>query len=136
MPCFEGTTLINVETMTLDDLIDASGGSARILMIDIEGHELAALRGQAALSGGRIKAIVFDDHAGEEFSRLQYARSLRLRNLLPGKALLGSTSLRTGSPGMTGITVVRLAKSACNAPAIPDWATNVGAEFRCLNACA
>ncbi len=55
-------TAITVRTVTLDEALgDRTGG---VLKLDIEGHELAALRGaQEALSTGRIRDIVFEDHA-------------------------------------------------------------------------
>jgi hypothetical protein len=59
---FLSATGVEVETVALDDLL--AEREVGILKIDVEGHELAALNGaQAALGGGRIRDIFFEDHA-------------------------------------------------------------------------
>jgi FkbM family methyltransferase len=56
-----GTSAIDVPTVTIDDLIgDRAVG---VMKIDIEGHELTALRGaERAIGEGRIRDIFFEEH--------------------------------------------------------------------------
>ena len=53
---------ITVQGVTIDDVLqDRRVG---VMKIDVEGHELAALQGaERALSAGRVRDIVFEDHA-------------------------------------------------------------------------
>lgn len=56
-------TGIEVETVTLDDLISEPVG---LLKVDVEGHEPAVLRGaHAALEAGLVRDVVFEDYDGE-----------------------------------------------------------------------
>jgi FkbM family methyltransferase len=52
---------LEVRTVTIDETLD--GEAAGIMKIDIEGHELPALRGaQEALRERRIRDLIFEDH--------------------------------------------------------------------------
>ena len=56
---------VEVPSVTLDRALPP-GCRIGVMKIDIEGHELAALRGAAALlRGGRIRDIVFEEHSPE-----------------------------------------------------------------------
>jgi FkbM family methyltransferase len=52
-----------VSTVRLDDLVGER--TVGLMKLDVEGHELAVLHGaQAALASGRIRNLVFENHAG------------------------------------------------------------------------
>jgi FkbM family methyltransferase len=54
---------ISVRTVCLDSLL--GGRTVGIMKIDVEGHELAVLRGAAkALNDGMVESIVFEEHNG------------------------------------------------------------------------
>jgi FkbM family methyltransferase len=58
-------TKVDVDTVTLDDVLAVERRAIGLLKIDIEGHELAAFLGaERALRGGTIRDIVFEDHEG------------------------------------------------------------------------
>jgi FkbM family methyltransferase len=57
----DGTTSYDVETVRLDDVIE--GRHVGVLKLDVEGHEMTALRGAGgSLAQGLIRDIIFEDH--------------------------------------------------------------------------
>lgn len=89
----DGMTAVQVDAMTLDQLVESDRRSVGLLKIDIEGHELAAFRGaERALSKGKIRDIVFEDHLGvdSEVCRLlvSHGYTVLFLSKLPWRPLL------------------------------------------------
>jgi FkbM family methyltransferase len=60
-----GMTTVAVRCVTIDQVIAEEGRPVGLMKIDVEGHEMAALRGAAAaLQQRRIRDIIFEDHRG------------------------------------------------------------------------
>jgi FkbM family methyltransferase len=60
----EGDQAIRVRLETLDSVLGEA--HIEVMKLEVEGHELAVLRGASkALEGRRIKHIVFEDHEGD-----------------------------------------------------------------------
>jgi FkbM family methyltransferase len=78
----DAAATIVVNMTTLDEALGAEPVS--VLKMDVEGHELAVLEGcRAALSAGRIRHIVFEDHAmgNSEVARLLGQHGYTIRAL-------------------------------------------------------
>ena len=80
----EGAARVRVEVRTLDGEIGGgrggeSGGRAiDLLKLDVEGHELPLLRGAAGLlAAGRVRHILFEDHAVRDAAGSAVTRFLR-----------------------------------------------------------
>lgn len=70
------TMALTVATTTIDEIVRQEGRDVGLLKIDIEGHELAAFRGAAhALSQGKIRNIIFEDHGGITSSAARFLAS-------------------------------------------------------------
>lgn len=65
-----GSETVTIQTTTLDELV--GDRAIDVMKIDVEGHELAVLRGaRNALHQRRIQHIVFEDHAGGDSEACQ-----------------------------------------------------------------
>jgi hypothetical protein len=74
-----GGSTLGITLSTIDEAL--GGESAAVLKLDVEGHELEALRGAArSLESRRIRHILFEDHggAGSEVVRLLGAAGYRV----------------------------------------------------------
>ena len=81
----------------LDDVLGER--TAKMLKIDVEGHEEEALAGaMAALSSGRIRNVLFEDHAGPESSVQKLLASVGFVVYEVGWRLLGPVLTPLGEP--------------------------------------
>lgn len=83
---------VEIDVKRLDDVLE--GSSVDVMKLDVEGHELAVLRGaSAAIAERRITSIVFEDHNGQQSAVCPLLESAgyqirRLAWTLPGPRLL------------------------------------------------
>jgi FkbM family methyltransferase len=85
----DGITSQVVEVTTLDTLV-GSGQSVGLLKVDVEGHELRALRGGVAvLSAGSVRDVLVEDHGDPPTPATEFLRSLGYTVMRIDQHLLG-----------------------------------------------
>ena len=81
-------TGIAVRTARLDSLL--ANREVSVLKVDVEGHELQVFRGAAeSLGAGRVRHIVFEDHAGPDSPVCRYLKEMGFQLFRIGWRLRG-----------------------------------------------
>jgi FkbM family methyltransferase len=74
VPLESDDRIIPVEVATLDDVVGSE--VIAVLKLDVEGHELAILKGgEQALSSGQIRHVVFENHEGADSGPVQFLQA-------------------------------------------------------------
>ena len=119
----DDSTGIPVATDTLDHLV--GGRTVAVMKLDVEGHELAVLRGAAeALGHSRIRHIVYEDHVGPSSDVGAHLRARGYTILQIGYRLAGpmlasaeapAVSSRYDAPSYLATCDPQTAREACRA---------------------